>query len=168
MRPWLLGAGGLAAAIGSGTAAVVACDAADGGACCTIGTAASDPQSFVALGFASNMTVTAVSLGLQDSAWDTAPGGSFGFHSAALGTPLSWTNLEAPVGLNFFPGSSAGEFCSEKHTWRTHGGFGDTTAYPSTTLTTGTEVSAEPVVRGEKVIMTRWIVGPIDCSGGNG
>ena len=32
MRPWLLGAGGLAAAIGSGTAAVVACDAADGGA----------------------------------------------------------------------------------------------------------------------------------------
>lgn len=131
---------------------------ADGGTSGMVAYAYENPQSFISLGYSGGMKVTADSLGIRNAMWDLAPGGSLGF--SALGAPDSWTVLDAPATLDFYPGSSVGEFCAEKHTWRTHGSLG-------TKLTPDQYANQEHPQYGEKVVMTRWIVGPIDCVGGN-
>ena len=133
----------------------------DGGASTTVSYATSNPSAFLGVAYSNGMTFKATHLGdVYNNLWDLSAGGSLGFAGTNLGSPDFWTVIDQPVTLNFYPGSSVGEFCAEKHTWRTHGTIGDTTA-------TGQESQLDRPNFGEKVILTRWMVGPLDCAGGN-
>ena len=131
---------------------------ADGGTGGMVAFAYENPQSFVSLAYTGGMKVTAETLGIREAMWDLQAGGSLGF--AALGAPDSWTIVDSPATLDFYPGSSVGEFCAEKHTWRTYGSIG--------TLPDPNQLAnQENPQYGEKVVMTQWLLGPIDCVGGN-
>jgi len=133
---------------------------AEAGANATLAIASSNPMGFMNIAAGSAQKVTIGQLGVQELVWDLDPGGSLGFASAALGTPNVWTELDPPVPLEFYPGSSAGEFCAQKLTWRTHAILGDSVANdPLSAL--------DRPMHGEKVILSRWIMGPLDCAGGN-
>ena len=131
---------------------------ADGGTGGMVAYAYNNPQSFVSLAYSGGMKVTAETLGIRSAMWDLSAGGSLGF--AALGAPDAWTVVDSPTTLDFYPGSSVGEFCAEKHTWRTHGSLG-------TPVDSSLASTKENPQYGEKVVMTQWLIGPIDCVGGN-
>ncbi len=130
----------------------------EGGASSTVAFAYNSPSSFLSVAYGCGMTLDVEDMGLKDALWDLDPGGSLGF--AALGAPDSWTTVANPTTLDFYPGNSVGEFCAEKHLWRTHGSLG-------TKLTPEQTANQDHPQYGEKVILTRWLIGPIDCVGGN-
>jgi hypothetical protein len=133
----------------------------DGAVATTVTYATSSPSAFLGVAYSNGMTFQASHLGdIYGNLWDLSPGGSLGFAGNNLGTPDFWTNVDQPITLNFYPGSSVGEFCAEKHTWRTHGTIGNSSA-----LDQASQLDRPPF--GEKVILTRWMVGPLDCAGGN-
>lgn len=131
---------------------------AEGGTGGMVAYAYENPQSFLSLAYTGGMKVDAETLGIRASLWDTEAGGSLGF--ALLGAPNAWTLVDTPATLDFYPGSSVGEFCSEKHTWRTYGSLG-------TPPTIAQAANQEHPQYGEKIVMTQWLIGPIDCVGGN-
>ena len=133
---------------------------AESGANATLAIASSNPMGFMNIAAGSGQKVTIGQLGIQELVWDLNPGGSLGYAAASLGTPNVWTELDPPIPLEFYPGSSAGEFCAQKLTWHTHAVLGESAA--------GDPLAAlERPMHGEKVILSRWIMGPLDCAGGN-
>jgi len=133
---------------------------AESGANATLAIASNNPMGFMNIAAGSGQMVTMEQLGIQELVWDLNPGGSLGFGAAALGTPNVWTEVDPPIPLEFYPGSSAGEFCAQKLTWHTHAVLGNAVA--------GDPLAAlDRPLHGEKVILSRWIMGPLDCAGGN-
>ena len=122
--------------------------------------AARDPLGFTSLGFAKGNQLTMDDLSdIKTRVWDKGSKGSLAVKGATASKWAPWFRvvMQTPKQLPFFPGSSVGDFCAQKHLWRIYGRIG---SKPS--AHEGVDFSPR---WGEKAFLVHAYVGPINCKG---